>query len=297
MKTKSILLVALLLSISTVISANTADTIPVMQGEFKTLESQVNKLKTENSRLRNKVLKLEKSYDITQDSISVINTSVKQNKEDISFSAQTLENEISEVEQQGKSTKSALTESIKEKSIYGIVAIAVSMLISIVLAIILYVKSKNNIGRLSEQANKLNEKIVGKLSLEIQEISKLGAAMSALKNTSNEPADKDHSLVKLISARIVMMERALSKMDSKVKGFRDLSKAIQQIKDNLLANGYELVDMINKPFDDGLLVDASFVIDDTLNEGEKIITKVIQPQINYNGNRIQKAKIEVSQNI
>ncbi len=40
---------------------------------------------------------------------------------------------------------------------------------------------------------------------------------------------------------------------------------------------------------------ANFVPDETLKEGEQIITGVTKPQINYNGKMIQSAQITVSQ--
>jgi len=40
---------------------------------------------------------------------------------------------------------------------------------------------------------------------------------------------------------------------------------------------------------------ANFVTDDNLKEGESIITRIIKPQINYKGKLIQAAQVEVSQ--
>ena len=70
------------------------------------------------------------------------------------------------------------------------------------------------------------------------------------------------------------------------------------MKNNLFANGYELVDMLGKPYHEGMLVsNTDFVDDEMLKEGERIITKIIKPQINYKGQMIQSAQIQVSQNI
>ena len=69
------------------------------------------------------------------------------------------------------------------------------------------------------------------------------------------------------------------------------------MKDNLLANGYELIDMLGKDYVEGMKVTASFVVDDTLEDGKQIITGIQKPQINYKGKMIQAAQITVSQNI
>lgn len=69
------------------------------------------------------------------------------------------------------------------------------------------------------------------------------------------------------------------------------------MKDNLLANGYELVDMLGKDYVEGMKLNASFVSDDNIEEGKQIITGIVKPQINYKGKMIQAAQITVSQNI
>ena len=86
-------------------------------------------------------------------------------------------------------------------------------------------------------------------------------------------------------------------MDKDVRGHKQLSKAINQMKDNLLANGYELVAMLGKPYHEGMKASVNTIDDDTINAGERIITAIIKPQINYKGQMIQAAQITVSQNI
>lgn len=107
----------------------------------------------------------------------------------------------------------------------------------------------------------------------------------------------DHSLALKVADEIVRIELNLSRMDSSVKGYKQLSKAVERIKNNFLANGYEIIDMLGKPYNEGMKVVANFVPDDTLKEGEQIITGITKPQINYNGQMIQSAQITVSQNI
>ena len=84
-------------------------------------------------------------------------------------------------------------------------------------------------------------------------------------------------------------------MDSSVKGYKQLSKAVERIKNNFLANGYEIVDMLGKQYIPGIKAAVTFVTDENLEEGKQIITKIIKPQINYHQQMIQAAEIEVSQ--
>ena len=154
--------------------------------------------------------------------------------------------------------------------------------------------SDDKIALLKKQADELNEKIVGQFSSEMNELQKIGDALNnASANTSTEP---DHSLVKTLADRITFMEMTLYRMDSSVKGHKQLSKSIAQMKDNLLANGYEIVDMLGKEYDEGMKVTANFIEDENIESGKQIITGIVKPQINYKGVMIQSAQITVSQN-
>lgn len=115
--------------------------------------------------------------------------------------------------------------------------------------------------------------------------------------TKVDSNETDHSLALKVADEIVRIELNLSRMDSSVKGYKQLSKAVERIKNNFLANGYEIIDMLGKPYNEGMKVVANFVPDDNLKEGEQIITGITKPQINYNGQMIQSAQITVSQNI
>lgn len=110
-------------------------------------------------------------------------------------------------------------------------------------------------------------------------------------------AETDHSLALKVADEIVRIELNLSRMDASVKGYKQLAKAVERIKNNFQANGYEIIDMLGKPYNEGMKVVANFVPDETLKDGEQIITGVTKPQINYNGKMIQSAQITVSQNI
>ena len=134
------------------------------------------------------------------------------------------------------------------------------------------------------------------------EMQKISSSLNALTKAQNTPSggkegEVDHSLIKTLADRITFMEMTLFKMDPKVRGYKQLSKSISQMKDNLLANGYELVDMLGKPYNDGMKVTANFIEDEDIEQGKQIITGIIKPQINYKGLMIQAAQITVSQNL
>lgn len=185
---------------------------------------------------------------------------------------------------------------VTSKTVWGIILFFVLAVFGGVIYYILHKrinKGTEDVEALKEKAEKLNEEIMNKLSADVDELQKLVTAINSVSGKQSEP---DHSLIKTLADRITFMEMTLYRMDSSVKGHKPLSKSIKQMKDNLLANGYELVEMLGKPYNDGMKVTANFIEDEELEEGAKIITAVIKPQINYKGKMIQAANITVSQN-
>lgn len=141
-------------------------------------------------------------------------------------------------------------------------------------------------GKMQEESVKLDDKLLELFDRQIA---------NAPKNEGN--GKTDHSLALKVADEIVRIELNMSRMDSSIKGYKQLAKAVERIKDNFKANGYEIVDMLGKPYNEGMKVIANFVADENLEEGKQIITGITKPQINYNGQMIQAAQITVSQNI
>ena len=115
--------------------------------------------------------------------------------------------------------------------------------------------------------------------------------------SNNNSIKEDHSLVLKVANEIVRIEYNLSRMDSSIKGYKQLTKGVERIKNNFIAKGYEIAEMMGQPFNEGMRVKADFILDESLEQGSRIITKVIEPQVIFNGELLQKAYIVVSQNI
>lgn len=175
--------------------------------------------------------------------------------------------------------------------------LALSCLIVFLLLRSRILKGSADVEALRKKAEELNEQIVEKMASEMTKIKNISEALSTQSSKSSKTTEPDHSLIKTLADRITFMEMTLYKMDSSIRGHKQLSKSIIQMKDNLKVNGYELVDMLGKDYNDGMKVTATFIEDENIPEGKQIISGIIKPQINYNGIMIQSAQITVSQNI
>lgn len=144
--------------------------------------------------------------------------------------------------------------------------------------------------KMQEESIKLDNKLLEIAEKQIQ-------VEQATTNAAEPSQEIDHSLVKKVADEIVRIKVNLSRMDSSIKGHKQLSKAVERMEDNFKANGYEIIDMLGQPYNEGMKVIANFIVDENLPEGQQIITGVTKPAITYNGKMIQAAEITVSQNI
>lgn len=265
------------------------------QSQIDELSKVVTAIQTQtsqNTKAINDVKSLEES---NSKSIDELGASLTESKSEITRLNEVLGGRIDETQQKVESSSTSLNKNIKKTSTFGGI---IALLLIIVLSLTYYFlrrkisQSDSTIDTihkaqqtLQEESIKLDEKLVGLLDRQLEQ---------KLPDINNAP---DHSLALKIADEIIRIETNLSRMDSSVRGHKQLSASVRRIKDNFAANGYELIDMLGKPYNDGMKVIANFVPDDTLKEGEQIITGIIKPQINFNGEMIQAAQITVSQNI
>ena len=103
-----------------------------------------------------------------------------------------------------------------------------------------------------------------------------------LKNTT-DPIEKGNAIANIESnvyagAEITTEEKA----------------TLEQVKQELATQGYEVVNMLGKPYNDGMKVLAQFIADETAPVGSRTITGILKPQINKNGVMTQAAEIIVT---
>lgn len=290
MKTKFLLIA--LLTAATSFAQTNADT--TLYQRINALEKSVQNLQTQSKKIQQENATLKNAFETKIDDIS---NRTSQNTTNIENKTQELNSRISETDNNVKTKTDNVVDSVKSKTTLGIIAIAIVLLISLLVTWLLHRKGATKIETLQQQADKLNEKIVGQFASEMTEMQKISTTIGALSQQTNSTPETEQALIKTLADRITFMEMTLYKMDNSIRGHKQLTKSISQMKDNLLANGYELVDMLGKAYNEGMKVTANFIEDENLEEGKQIITGIIKPQINYKGIMIQSAQITVSQNI
>lgn len=271
------------------------------------LQKQVNKQERIIGNLRKDIrssVNIQKQQAIFIDSLKqeLMNT-----KNDLSDLSNKLGIDITNTQKQIAENANNLNDNIKSKTTWGIMIVTIIILVMAAIYLILYKrveKGKSAIDKIKntqkelqkvqeelvKESSKLDEKLVDLLDkqLNVQTMS-----LSAL----NYKKEVDHSLALKIANELVKIETVLSKMDSSIKGHSNLLRAVEHVKNNLKANGYEVINLIGQDYNEGMPFNARFIPDDTLPEGKRIISGVNKYQINYNDKMIQAADIVVRQNI
>ena len=104
----------------------------------------------------------------------------------------------------------------------------------------------------------------------------------------------NNSLAFRVADEITRMRQRLALMPSDINGIAQLSKSLDRLEEELNLLEFEMPVLLNKPYDDGMTVKARFILSERIKTGERIITKVIKPQINFKGQLVQMAEVEVS---
>lgn len=266
---------------------------------FNKIQAIVQTLQRENESLKSEVSTLNSTITVQSTEIDSLKSVIAQTNNGVSALADSLNIDISTTREQIQTNSDLLNATIEKKSQTGMwifIALAIVLVIIALIFGILIARRKNEVETLSEKADKINEEIVNRMSAEMNEMQSISKQIASLSSVSGGNSDSEQVLIKTLADRITFMEMTLYKMDSSVRGHKQLYKSIKQMKDNLLANGYELVDMLGKDYHDGMKVTANFIEDENLPEGKQVITGIIKPQINYKGKMIQSAQITVSQN-
>lgn len=271
------------------------------QNELQGLSSRDNSIQRSVNALSTKSEKLSSNIDSLQNILQANSNAVNNLNQQLAEQKEELSGQISETRETTSQSVSDLDEALSKNTLYWIIAVLAVALLSILAFVFLRKKVTDNQSSINEslastrreleqEAIRLDEKLVGVMETQMKIIQEEREGQPESQN-----GEQDHSLALKVADEIVRIEKNISRMDEGTKGLKQLSKAVERIRDNFASNGYEMVDMIGKPFDDGLKCTANFRPDDSLEPGQKIITRIIKPQVNFKGRMIQSAQIEVSQ--
>ncbi|MDR2467032.1 MAG: hypothetical protein LBD35_06525 [Prevotellaceae bacterium] len=291
MKTKLIILIFMLVS-------TTAFSQKVDSTAFKQLQKEIRQLRIE---LQRQKTSFSKQLSEADRQIERLQTALKSESEKLASMAEGLGVSIADTRMDVAEKITFVNRRHNAFLRYGIAAVAALLLLTAIVFMLVQRKQKSDrrelIKQLEEQKISIEEQLVDEFSRQAEIMETLVETIKAqpVLNSTASILEHDHSLSLKLADEITLMERNISLMDSGTKGLKQLNRSIEKLKDNLASNGYEIPEMLGKPYDGGMKATIiNSIQDDSLAPDEKVITRIIKPQVNYRGRMIQNAQIEVS---
>ena len=289
---KNSILTFVLLFISFTAFSQASDSLVIAQ-----LQQTVGQLRTE---LKNQKTAFTEQITTVNKEIENLQAQIEEMQNAVESRAESLDNKITDTRTTAEQQIANVNNSLGKTTLWAIIGILFAVIASGVVYWLLRKRQKTDrtdmIEQLSNTKSSIEERLVkefGKQTelmdtqMELLKQQKIGA------NAVN--AELDHSLALKLADEITLMERNISLMDTNTKGLKQLNRSIGKLKDNLAANGYEIPELLGKPYNDGLkVIITNTVQDENLEKGVELITKIIKPQVNFNDKMIQAAQIEVS---
>lgn len=284
-----------------------------------TLYKEIKQLKIKNDSLSSVTQELVKEYNLLKNSheserignlyrqmqIDSLSSLLKSNNQQMIVLNNRIDEKLSNLIKRIKNSTditdekiSSLDESISKTTLYWIIAILIVLLLGMLgywfLRKKLFLSQSNLLTNIETVRNELESESL-RLDEKLIKILENQLDVQNQSQKSSKDSEVDHSLALKVADEIIRIEKNISRMDEGTKGLKQLIQAVNRIKDNFASNGYEIVDMIGKEYDEGMKVSANFRIDPALSSDKRIISRIIKPQVNYNGIMIQSAQVEVSQ--
>lgn len=300
---KGTILIPILLCATTLFAQEQNTELQKQQQEISVLKQKLNNQQSVINQQKTELLNLSAKVENQTLQIDSLKTETNQNVQNIQTIAGDLDTKIQQTETSAKDSISKLDKDVNTNRLYWIIATLTTLLLGGVIYWLLgrritnsktdvETQIKNTKKSLEEESIKLDSKLVEVLESQLK--LKQEEKQIVTTNSNNEI---DHSLALKVADEIVRMQKNISKMDDDTKGLKPLVKGIERIQANFASNGYEMINLLNKDYDERMNIDViNFITDDNLAKGRKIITAVIKPQVNYNGVLIQRAQVDVSQN-
>ena len=256
--------------------------LQALKTEMQTLQSKTQQMESETASLKAQLKTTNETITGLKQTVQNLEQTGQQNSKAIRETADQLGVKIS-------TTEDAANRRIKEVGSNATLYIIIVFLLAIVLLGLVYLFLSKRQHKTKEE---IEENLLKKFEAEIQAIIEEINRPNPQPNPDTEP---DHSFYLKAAGEINLMERNLSLMDENTRGMKQLKRSINALKDNLSAHGYEIIPLLGKQYNQGMNVSViNSTLDENMEKGDEIITKVIIPQVHYKGKMIRAAQIELT---
>tara|TARA_B100000900_G_scaffold123002_1_gene103765 strand:+ start:13278 stop:14258 length:981 start_codon:yes stop_codon:yes gene_type:complete len=185
-----------------------------------------------------------------------------------------------------------------EKNNHYILLIFVLAILLLVACLFIYIQSSKN----KTSILNTNEKVekIQKLDKDLKNILE---NHTKVLEVSNETNSKDETLkfLKIVVDEIMTMENNIYQMtedEKNSRGLKRIIRAIRNLRNNYKTMGYDIPQLLGTEWKEGDVIEiVSELPDENIEKGKRIITRIVTPRIDFKGEMIQRAKVELKSNI
>jgi cell division protein FtsL len=267
-----------------------------LDNQIKPLTEKITTVQSENSNLKSEIARINSKLLKVNNSITRLQSQIEKDSIAISTTTSQLGIKIQETETSSKNSISQLDKDVNSNRLYWIIATLLTLLLGGLIYWLLGKRIASSQTDVEYQIRNTKKSIEEEsLRLDGELVKVFQKQLEVLENNpKNAAQDEDHSLVLKIADRLTAMETNLYRMDPNTRGLNNLKNLVKSTKENFNAKEYEIVEMLGNDYKDGMEVIATFIPSDEIEIGKQIITRIIKPQVNFKGKKIQAAQIEVS---
>lgn len=281
----------------------------ILEQRVLKIEKQLQTVKTEVNNNKTSIRRMEQYKTASSIKIDSISDNLKHTNQNVITTKDELQASVRDTDSKLQESISRTNDSLSSQATMLAMAIATSFLIVCLLIWFLrkyMVKKSDTIDSITKAQNALQQtqqelqdaqKKLAEESLSLD--NKLLELMEKQLNLPQpkETSEVDHTLALKIADEITRMEVNLYRMDSSIRGHKQLTKAIERMRETYSSKGYEITKLIGEKYVRGMKAVAELIDDESLPTGSQIITAVKKPQVMFNKELLQSAEITVSQNI
>ena len=185
-----------------------------------------------------------------------------------------------------------------EKNNHYILLILVLAILLLVACLFIYIQSSKN----KTSILNTNEKVekIKKLDKDLKNILE---NHTKILEVSNETNSKDETLkfLKIVVDEIMTMENNIYQMtedEKNSRGLKRIIRAIRNLRNNYKTMGYDIPQLLGTEWKEGDVIEiVSELPEENIEKGKRIITRIVTPRIDFKGEMIQRAKVELKSNI
>lgn len=238
------------------------------------------------------------SNSISKNGIPIFNEKIQEFIVDIKKSDDQLGNSISALDNDIRDINANINKASSKQQLYWVIAILIMFLF--IASAVLFMRYRINrldntlSSQFTSDLEKLNKEVT---QMDMKLVNFMEGNLEADAVQHKQQAEPDHSLPIKVCEEIQRMRNRMKHMDQDDQATKVFRKRLESLEEKLNDMGYEMVNLEGKPFIEGMTVNAQFIADENLKDGERIISRIIKPQIMYKSQLIQAGDIEVRQGV